>query len=154
MEYYLHTMKEEIKAVAQFSNNIRKKEQQALANGRKLLGIFSKKHQRDTPPPVAPQHQLPENPEIKAEEDYNRFWGLHRFRTHVLRKQNRHNFLAYGYLKGKSYREVEEKSREKGEPIDLYSVVVCIADHKDLKKYDLLEFEVANWLKAGKANFY
>ncbi len=39
MEYYLHTMKEEIKAVAQFSNNIRKKEQQALANGRKLLDI-------------------------------------------------------------------------------------------------------------------
>ncbi len=151
MEYYLHTLKEEIKSVSVEASNIRNKEQKFLSNGRKLLGIFSRKHNKGEIPIVAPQYELPENPSIKAREDYERFWGLHNRRTHTLRKTNRHNFLAYGYLRGKSYREVEEKSREAGEPIDVFVLAQTVAEHKNLDDNSMIDEEILlqNWIEEG-----
>lgn len=155
MEYYLHTLKEEIKGVSSESQNIRKKEQQALTNGRKLKGIFSRKHAEGEIPPVAPQYELPENASEKAKEDYERFWGLHHRRTHILRKANRHNFLAYGYLRGKNYRDVEITSRENGEPIDVFSIASCIQEHKNLADNDMIdeEIKIERWIEEGNGRF-
>lgn len=156
MEYYLHTLQSEIKSVEAFAKDVRRKEQKALSNGRKLLGIYSRKHQKDEVPPVAPQFELPENPEKKALEDYERFWGLHRFRTDSLRKANRHNFVAYAYLKGKNYRSVEEKSRINGEPLSLYTLSLIVADHMNLNDNASIdeEMKIQQWLINGEAKFF
>ena len=48
-----------------------------------------------------------EDTEDARQQAYDRFWGLHSHRTNELRKEARATYLAYAYLRGTPYSEVE-----------------------------------------------
>jgi hypothetical protein len=57
--------------------------------------------------------------EAKSIGDTDDVNALHWERIDELRPRARAMFIAYGYLKGKTYRQVENKTREGNEPDDL-----------------------------------
>lgn len=127
-------LKSRIKALAYDSKEVRKQEKHVLTNVRKLKGIvpWSKKHQKgeERPAkPIAPQVKLPVKEVIDKEiplQEYE-FFGLHRYRTHFLRKEARHMHLAYGFFKGKKYSEIESTPGK--EPIDtMYFIDILTAN--------------------------
>src|SRR5687768_3608540 len=105
-------LKLNIKAHAFLSKSIREQERHHLSNGRKLRGIFSKKHDQGEEKPVAPQNKIPEDADRFADEAYLRYWNLHETRVHGLRKETRAMNLAYAYLRGKSYLNIEQSCKE------------------------------------------
>lgn len=128
-------LKERVKALANEAKSVRLKERHLLANARKLRGkvLWSRKHSVGEPrpePPVVPQFKIPENPLEKAAQDEYDFFGLSRYRTHVLRKQSRHAQLAYGFLKGNSYLKIETRSKTgRMEPVDCQYLEDLILDY-------------------------
>lgn len=51
------------------------------------------------------------NPEWLTEHEKT-FGTLRHFRTHTLRKETRAHFIAYGFLRGRQFRQIEAKSYE------------------------------------------
>lgn len=104
-------IKTQIVAMNYQSKETRKKERSCLKNARQLSGYHSAKHGPDQPRPEIPKKTLiaMELPDAKteAEKKYEEFWGLSRFRKNILRKELRNTYLAYAFLKGRLYSEVE-----------------------------------------------
>lgn len=48
-----------------------------------------------------------EDTEDARQQAYDRFWGLHSHRTNELRKEARATYLAYAFLRGVPYSQVE-----------------------------------------------
>lgn len=94
---------------------LREREQKALYFGRGARGIltkhFSRKHGKGENQPAFPPHILNfrvlEDPDTKADAAYLRRWNLHHKRTVELRRKARITFLAYNFLRGNSFEEVE-----------------------------------------------
>jgi len=66
---------------------------------------------------LAEEARIIRNEEKKAKKRglLERCHGLHQHRTDDLRRCARHNLLAYGYLRGRSYREMEPNARREPE---------------------------------------
>ena len=149
-------LKNRLKALAYESKEVRKQEKHILTNVRKLKGIvpWNKKHQKgeERPArPVQPQVKLPVKEVIDKEiplQEYE-FFGLHRYRTHFLRKEARHMHLAYGFLKGKKYSEIESVPGK--EPIDVIyfidTIVTNCLRHEHVTNCVRHERQVNDFLK-------
>lgn len=95
-------MKARIKAMAIESTELRKSELAALIKARTLS-----------------ENAAREEDDKKSELDleaadfhYLRKWNLHHKRTAILRKKARSHYLAYAFLKGRAYSDLEEKCHE------------------------------------------
>jgi len=143
-------LKNRLKALAYESKEVRKQEKHVLTNVRKLRGIvpWSKKHQKgeERPArPVQPQVKLPVKEVIDKEiplQEYE-FFGLHRYRTHFLRKEARHMHLAYGFLKGKKYSEIESIPGK--EPIDIMYFIDTLTANCVRHKHQVNDFLKENF---------
>lgn len=143
-------LKSRIKSLAYESKEVRKQEKHVLTNVRKLKGIvpWSKKHQKgeERPAkPIAPQVKLPVKEVIDKEiplQEYE-FFGLHRYRTHFLRKEARHMHLAYGFLKGKKYSEIESIPGK--EPIDTMYFIDTLTANCVRHKHQVNDFLKENF---------
>lgn len=99
---------------------LREREQKTLYFARGARGIltkhFSLKHQKGAAKPDYPQHILDfkplEDADTKADAAYLRRWNLHHKRTVELRKKARVTFLAYNFLRGNDYFDVEYGTRD------------------------------------------
>lgn len=97
-----------IKTLASEASHIRKVE-------RKQLGIMdfesqtqSFRHQKDEPRPEPRKWPVPrENSQEVYDEATAKYWNLHHHRVNILRKEARINHLAYGFLRGVPYKEME-----------------------------------------------
>ena len=128
----LVNLKTRVKIQADSARHTREAERHSLNNTRRVRGRvvgYSKKHQKDKEKPNIDEAQekktvravtwAREHPEdaIKfLDTEEAKFWGLHRFRTHILRKESRATLLAYGFLRGVPYvrMESDEKAAEEG----------------------------------------
>jgi hypothetical protein len=79
--------------------------------------------------------------EAKAIGDTDDVNALHWERIDELRPRARAMFLAYGYLKGRTYRQVEGKTREGNEPDDLGYRFINDWEGEDAA-------DIAAWVKA------
>lgn len=136
----LISAKTSIKSVTSEAKEIRKIERHKLDNARKLRGkvMFDKSHQlgEEKPvAPVAPQVQLPDNRLELADRDMYDFFGLHRYRTHILRKESRHLHLAYGFLRGVPYNLVENKPGK--EPVSIYQLEDMVFNYAFQGRFDI-----------------
>lgn len=143
------TLKSRIKSLATEARDIRSVEQHKLSNARKLRGkvMFNKSHPKGEPKPealVAPQHRLPDNRLELADRDMYDFFGLHRYRTHVLRKKARHTQLAYGFLRGKSYKDIENIPGN--EPVNLEVLEEIVLNYSYPKIEDDTDEAINNFL--------
>ena len=73
------------------------------------------------------------------------YWGLHEHRTGIVRWAARHNLLAYAFLRGRSYAEVEAQGSEEPDWDEVKKVALRfegdIATH---------EARWVEWVKAAK----
>ena len=120
------------------SRTLRKKERQALKNARQLCGKFSIKHGLDEKHPEMPEKvkraMAIENSGVKAQEKYEEFWGLSRFRKNNLRKELRSQYLAYAFLRGDAYITIEEKRYTKP---DFDRIRDIVSEHSEQNKEDI-----------------
>lgn len=94
-----------IKSLAATSKGLREAERHHLNRiGRKLRGIYSKKHQKKAAKPTPPKEfKLPENSERFIDEAYTNYFNLHHVRVNQIRKETRAFLLAYNFLRGQDY---------------------------------------------------
>jgi len=59
---------------------------------------------------LARQHNNTKVVPAHVEDHFNRYWGMHQHRIFDIRKEARTAQLAYGFLKGKPFREIENRS--------------------------------------------
>lgn len=115
-------LKLKIKKLTSDAKATREAERHTLANGRALLGKYNKRHKKGEPHPAEPENVTRAKKWMKdhttdgifqdeaqqaLDKAYEKFWGLQRYRTLVLRREARATFLAYGFLRGRSYTEIE-----------------------------------------------
>jgi hypothetical protein len=136
-------LKVSIKALAYEAKLTRKRGHHFLKNGRKLMGIFSKKHQKDTPRPEIPVVTISNDHRHWADESYLSYWNLHHHRVHTLRKESRIQQLAYGFIRGKKYSEIEASGCHSLPDFDdIYS---CVEDHWEKGNNSLIA-EFTTWV--------
>lgn len=111
-----HALKAAIMGYSLSSTVLRKEARKQLHSMRILSGSksqFSKKHSKGTPKPEELAIIIPSLGErLKPELDIAtlRYWNLEQVRKLELRKALRHAHLAYNFLKGNDYAEVEQGS--------------------------------------------
>mgnify|MGYP003639750083 CR=1 FL=1 len=118
-------LKIKIKYLACESRIIRKEEDDELANGRKCLGINL---------PDGTDHR----PELEqyASGHYAEFKELRDHRLDVVRTASRRNLLAYGFLRGRSYAEMEHKTRTFLDFRDILKILKRFGSDEDLSRWD------------------
>lgn len=85
-------------------------------------------------------------------ENYTKFWSLRDHRTGVLRGEARSAQLAYGYLRGKQYEQLETKPKKFGKRYyspDFKRILEIVLKFADNKSEIPEQFE--NWKKNAQA---
>lgn len=115
-------LKLKIKKLASDAKATREAERHILTKGRALLGKYNKSHAKGQPHPAEPDYVarakkwmtehttegvFNDEAQQAVDKAYEKFWGLQRYRTLTLRREARNSLLAYGFLRGKSYAEIE-----------------------------------------------
>jgi len=72
---------------------------------------------------------------IDYQADYRVYEGLHDHRTGVVRGAARINLLAYGFLRGHSYAEMEQKTRSTLDLVAVYRIVKRFGTTEDLARW-------------------
>ena len=106
------TLKYSLKANAFEAQQLRAAEQKALGFHRTIMGIASLKHQVGEARPNPVLNVPDEADEKLSEEVLNRYQNLRHRRTHALRKKARATYLAYGFLRGYEYSDIEYYAHE------------------------------------------
>lgn len=101
-------MKVKIKTLAEEARIIRREEQKQKGWINVLTQQQSFRHAKDAPRPDERTNWPDiEDAQQKSDDAYDLFWGLHRHRTQELRRTARINHLAYGFLRGVPYKNME-----------------------------------------------
>lgn len=106
-------LKLKIKSLASEAKFIKEAERSIRNFRRMLLGVKrSYRHKQDEKRPEYPENNGWEAPEgdtveAAATRAYEEFWGLKSHRLLVVRRTARTAHIAYGFLRGKAYRDVE-----------------------------------------------
>lgn len=108
---HLHYMKVKIKTMAEEARIIRKEEQKQMGWINFLCQKQSFRHGKDEPRPDERKWpEAKENAQEMSDAAYELFWGLREHRVQKLRREARINHLAYGFLRGVKYSDMEKGS--------------------------------------------
>lgn len=133
-------LKVQVKALAHEAKTLKQAERHTLARGRALKGKVNRKHAKGETPAAPSEENLkmfawakghPEEAIIQADEAYVRYWGLTHYRKNVVRKEARSTHLAYGFLRGHNYDEIEFGSYEKPDWTRIEQLAVIWAENED-----------------------
>lgn len=132
--------------------DIKGRERHYLQNARALRGIFSKRHGLDEPVPEMPEHTARaskvEEAEDKARRDYDLFWGLHHHRQNVVRKEARDIHIAYCFLKGRDFEQIEQSRYTNPDWKNIERMVLTFGSGIDQR---ILQQQFAEWLERAKS---
>lgn len=147
----LEFLKVKLFALGAESRFISKKERHFLNNARALSGSFSKKHQLDAPKPEKPakvqRAEALEDAKELAQRDYDIFWGLQHHRKNVVRKEARDTHIAYCFLRGRAFEDIERTRYTNPDWKNIERMVLTFGevDERILKQ----QFE--EWVQQAKA---
>lgn len=132
---------------------IRSKERHYRGNARQILGIFSKKHNKEEPKPEMPEKMKKastindiEEKKARAQRDYDIYWNLHQHRKNVVRKEARATNLAIGFLRGKFYEEMEFFAHEDPD-WDKIERMACVYSDLDPRE---VKVQIEEWIAQAK----
>ena len=72
---------------------------------------------------------------------YNVYFGLREHRTGIVRNAARTNLLAYGFLRGRSYAQMEQKTSEAPDFYQVFKVVKRFGTPEDLLRWETWQDE-------------
>lgn len=103
-------LKAEIKGIAAVGATITKERRKQKNIFRYMMQKQSFKHKKDEPRPEPKKFKDFDNAQELFDDAWDKYWGLGDKRRNILRRQARVAHLAYGFLRGREYHEIENST--------------------------------------------
>lgn len=146
-------LKVKIKSLAAEARVIRTEENKALSRARAFKGKYRKRHDVESHKPEKPAWVLRFEKYGEAKEtsetEYEKFWGLKRHRINVVRKEARDSHIAYGFLRGREYQNIEQSRYIDPDWKNIERIVLRF-NSGDIEEQVILQ-RFAEWLENAKA---